>query len=95
VRVILKCKNAKEKFSSPQTLGEHIRQKRISLGLYQRQVAELIGVGEFTVHNWEKKKTTPAITCYPGVIRFLGYDPGVPTECPIPEILKAKKRWLG
>ncbi len=35
------------------TIGDHIRKKRIDLGLFQRQVAEIIGVCEHTIYRWE------------------------------------------
>jgi hypothetical protein len=37
----------------PLTIGEHIRKKRMDLGLLQREVAEIIGVTESSVWNWE------------------------------------------
>lgn len=59
------------------TIGDHIKKRRLELGLYQRQVAELIGVDECTVTNWERKRTTPALRYMPKIIEFLGYDPSV------------------
>jgi len=37
----------------PKTLGEHVRKRRLDLGLEQAQVAERIGVTTSTVYNWE------------------------------------------
>jgi DNA-binding XRE family transcriptional regulator len=45
------------------------------LELLQRDVADRIGVTQFTILNWEKGRTTPSISAFPGIIRFLGYDP--------------------
>ena len=42
-----------------QTLGEHIRKRRLEQGLFQRNLAKLIGVDEMTIVNWEKEKTKP------------------------------------
>ena len=39
--------------ASPVTIGEHLRKKRLDLGLTQAQVAEITGVTESTVWNWE------------------------------------------
>jgi len=36
------------------SIGEHIRKKRIDLGLMQKEVAKIIGVTESTIWNWEK-----------------------------------------
>ncbi len=56
------------------TIGDHIKKRRLELGLYQAQVAEMIGVDECTVTNWEKNRTTPTLRCLPKIIEFLGYD---------------------
>jgi DNA-binding XRE family transcriptional regulator len=37
----------------PIIVGEHIRKKRMDLGLLQREVAEIIGVTESSIWNWE------------------------------------------
>jgi transcriptional regulator with XRE-family HTH domain len=37
----------------PVTIGEHLRKRRLDLGLLQSQVAERIGVTPSTVWNWE------------------------------------------
>ena len=34
-----------------------------------------MGVGEYTVLNWEHDATTPPVTSMPAIIRFLGYEP--------------------
>jgi DNA-binding XRE family transcriptional regulator len=39
------------------TLGDHIRSRRLDLNLLQMQVAEQIGVDEITITNWERKPT--------------------------------------
>lgn len=47
---------AEQKYGYPQellTIGDHIRKKRMDLGLLQREVAAKIGVAESTVWNWE------------------------------------------
>ena len=56
------------------TLGDHIRKKRLDLGLLQKEVAERIGVGKTTIYNWEKNRTTPASRFRRRIIQFLGYD---------------------
>jgi len=63
---------------NPRTIGDHIRKRRIDLGLFQRQAAEQIGVSESSVYNWERG-TEPELRHMPAVIRFLGY---VPFPCP-------------
>ena len=57
------------------TVGDHIKKRRLELGLYQAQVAGLLGVDESTVTNWEKNRTSPTLRSMPTIIEFLGYDP--------------------
>lgn len=57
------------------TLGDHIRKCRLDRRLFQRQVAEVIGVHSLTVTNWERNATVPPMAYIPAIIRFLGYDP--------------------
>ena len=57
------------------TIGDHIRKRRLDLGLLQREAAEDIGVTQWTLRNWELGWSTPAIRCLPEIIRFLGYSP--------------------
>lgn len=57
------------------TIGDHIRKRRLDLGLFQRQVAAQIGVDEASVWNWEKGGMKPEIRYIPDIISFLGYNP--------------------
>ena len=57
------------------TIGDHIKKRRLELGLYQRQVAKVIGVDECTITNWEMNRTRPTLRTIPTIIEFLGYDP--------------------
>ena len=59
---------------SPQTVGEHIRKRRLDLGLKQNDVAEIIGVTESTIWNWEHGREIN-IRHFPRIIEFLGYVP--------------------
>jgi transcriptional regulator with XRE-family HTH domain len=63
---------------TPVTIGEHILKRRIDLDLFQREVAEIIGVSEQTVCNWEHG-IEPELRFIPKIIEFLGY---IPFECP-------------
>jgi transcriptional regulator with XRE-family HTH domain len=62
------------------TLGDHLRKRRLNLGLLQREAAERIGVDTTTITNWELGHTAPALCWLPKVIRFLGYDPQAELE---------------
>jgi transcriptional regulator with XRE-family HTH domain len=57
------------------TLGDHIRKRRLDLGLVQTDVAKRLGVTAFTVTNWERNHTVPAICLVPRLVGFLGYVP--------------------
>ena len=57
------------------TLGDHIRARRLDLGLFQKDVARLMGVTTDTVTNWEKNRSNPDLRVLPRVLNFLGYDP--------------------
>ncbi|MFA6198546.1 MAG: recombinase family protein [Patescibacteria group bacterium] len=57
------------------SIGDHIRKRRLDLGLFQREVALRIGVDKTTVFNWEAGTASPNLRAIPGVVRFLGYDP--------------------
>jgi transcriptional regulator with XRE-family HTH domain len=59
----------------PQTIGDHIRWKRLTRKMHQREVAEQIGVTASCVFNWEANTANPEIRFMPAIIRFLGYDP--------------------
>ena len=68
----------KDYVENPQTIGEHIRKRRVQLGLTQSQSAEHLGVDPFTVLNWEKDRTEPRTIDGNRVMAFLGYDPFPP-----------------
>ena len=72
------------------TLGDHIRKRRLDLKLLQKHLAERIGVNEATITNWERNATVPAIRYMPAIIRFLGYDP-LPSAISFSERLAAAR----
>jgi len=78
----------------PKTLGEHVRKKRLKMGLMQKEVAKQLGVVPWTILNWEKGHTEPPIVSIPAIVRFLGYDP-FPEAKTLPQLLLAKRRAMG
>jgi transcriptional regulator with XRE-family HTH domain len=58
-----------------ETVGDHIRRRRILLKLFQKQVGKQFGVDASTIHNWETNLATPGIKYMPKIILFLGYNP--------------------
>jgi transcriptional regulator with XRE-family HTH domain len=76
------------------SLGDHLRARRIDLGLFQSQVAAQIGVHELTICNWEGNESQPAIRWIPAIIKFLGYDPAN-SPSSFPERLIAARKVRG
>ena len=56
-------------------MGDHIRKKRLDIGLFQKEAAEQIGVSEATIYNWERNANSPQVHDIPAIILFLGYNP--------------------
>jgi len=80
--------------TEPKTLGGHLLKRRMEQGLTQAQAGKDLGTDEWTVGNWEKDKTFPAIRYFPAIFRFLGYDP-FPAPTTLSQKLSAKRRALG
>ena len=58
-------------FKELKRLGDHIRKRKLELGLFQREVAQRIRVTQGTVYRWEGNETTPPIRSLPGIIAVL------------------------
>jgi len=68
------CKPLPEAYPTQlETLGDHLRKRRLDLGLLQRQVAEELGIRKGTVYNWESNHRSPQLRFMPRIIEFLGY----------------------
>lgn len=61
--------------ANPKTFGEHLRKRRMDLGLFQRDAAAQLGASEASVWLWEKDRGTPELSFLPAILTFLGYDP--------------------
>ena len=75
-------------------MGDHVRRKRLKMGLMQREVAELLRVNTWTILNWEKGRTEPPITSIPAIVQFLGYDPFLKPKTTSQGLI-AKRRVMG
>lgn len=73
--------------ADPQTVGEHLRKRRMDLELCQKEVAAEIGVGKSSIANWESGRSSPRLTHWPDILAFLGYDPR-----PLPPTIGQKLR---
>lgn len=56
---------------NPQTLGERIRKARMDKGLMIKELAEIIGVTEETVINWEIRGSKPRGESFERVREFI------------------------
>ncbi len=88
IEIPLKIQPPKELIEEPITLGDHLRRRRLELGLYQKDVAVQIGVTTSTIWNWENNWSSITLSCMPKVIEFLGYNP-----IPQPEDLMERLAW--
>src|SRR5690606_30970241 len=59
----------------PETLGQHIRKRRMDLGLFQKDIAEIVGTSIDSITFWENGRAQPQIHFFPKIISFLGYYP--------------------
>ena len=75
IEIPLKIQPPEELVKEPVTLGDHLRRRRLELGLYQKDVAARLGVTPSTIWNWEHGWTVDG-RLISKVIAFLGYNPG-------------------
>jgi transcriptional regulator with XRE-family HTH domain len=54
------------------TIGDHLKKRRLDLGLSRRQVAGRLGVDQASVGNWENGRATPQARYLPKITAFLG-----------------------
>jgi transcriptional regulator with XRE-family HTH domain len=74
IAIPLEIPSPTELVQEPITLGDQLRRRRLELGLYQKDVAEQIGVTASTVWNWEHGWSIDW-RFIPRLIAFLGYNP--------------------
>jgi len=87
IEIPLMMQPPEELVKEPVTLGDHLRRRRLELGLYQKDVAIQIGVTASTVWNWEHGWTVD-LKYIPRVIEFLGYIP-----IPQPDDMLERPAW--
>ena len=56
----------------PQTIGEHLKKKRFSLGLSQTEAARQLGVTDRTLSLWEREKVYSTWPMQPRIKEYLG-----------------------
>jgi len=70
------------------TLGDHIRKRRLDLGLTQKEVGSRLGVTESAVWNWESGSSRAHFRFYPKVREFLTYELPLPKPLTLGERIK-------
>ncbi len=68
----------------PTGLAGHLRHRRETLRLTRKDAAKLIGVRGAAITQWESGRQ-PESEYWPGIIRFLGFDPVCPDPKTLPE----------
>jgi DNA-binding transcriptional regulator YiaG len=92
--VTLKSLIPKKMDFEPKTLGEHLKKRRLELGLFQRQVARELDISVWTYLSWELDQKSPVVALWLRIISFLGYDPN-PEPVSLGEHIASKRRCLG
>ena len=77
------------------TLGDHLRKRRLDLGLLQKEIAKEIGVNKSTITNWELNHNFPELRYIPAIIEFLGYWPYDTPGDNLGQQILAKRTMLG
>lgn len=75
---------------NPESLGQHLKSKRLLLNLTQDQVAQQMGTIREQYERWERDEISPVVSFWPRLIRFLGYYPA-PSASPADWVLKARR----
>jgi transcriptional regulator with XRE-family HTH domain len=66
----------------PTTLGQHLKKKRFTAGVRQREAAVKLGVSARTLSLWECDRIYPSWAFQPALVAYLGYDPFTETGLP-------------
>lgn len=77
----------------PETLGQHLRSRRLVLQLTQVQAAKRLNTLREHYERWERDEVTPTASFWPRLIGFLGLYPSA-VQTPADWVLKAR-RFLG
>ena len=52
-------------------IEDHLRKRRLDVGLLQKEVAQQLGVTTDTVRNWEANRTASALPYVTRIVEFL------------------------
>ncbi len=77
------------------TLGDHLRKRRLDLGLTQEQAGSRLGVTESAVWEWESGWSNPQFRFFPRIANFLGYEPPMPLPGTLGQTIKRYRHLRG
>ena len=72
---VLTFTQSEKALKAPETMGQHLHQRRLALKLCLAEAAPLIGVAFSTLGLWELDRAFPKQCYHPKIVAFLGYDP--------------------
>ena len=72
-----------------------MRNRRLKLGLVQKEVAEIVGTTKATVWTWEANRSSPQLRFMPAVTAFLGYSDYSTQDSSLGERIAAWRRAHG
>ena len=78
-----------------ETIGDHLRKKRLDMGLSQPEVAKLLKVTTDTVTLWELNRNSPTARYFKKILAFLGYLPDLGYGKSLGERLKIARQIMG
>jgi len=82
--------------SELRTIGDHLKAKRLDLGLFQKDVASELNISPATLSRWELGISSPYDMHCGAIRKFLGYDPlSANKPSTVDELLTDKRRELG
>jgi transcriptional regulator with XRE-family HTH domain len=58
-----------------ESIGDHIKKRRMDLRLTQKELAKRLGVDKTTIQSWEKRRVRPSLVKIMKITEFLGCDP--------------------
>jgi transcriptional regulator with XRE-family HTH domain len=59
----------------PNTIGGHLRRRRLQLRIFQPEAARRLGVSMVSLSRWECDKVLPTVPHHAGIAGYLGYNP--------------------
>jgi transcriptional regulator with XRE-family HTH domain len=72
-------------------LGEHLKNRRLNLGLTQAKAAARLGVLREVYDRWERCEREPVVSVWPNIIAFLGYYPCHPVTSSASVVLMIRR----